>query len=132
MSITAITLTSEQGAVSPSLTSVPVNSGDTVTFATGDGSTAYLFFSPGAAGILSPTPANPVAVSSTPVSFSFTASGSGVYGVYLETATDVSVPDFPGSPSNTLAILTDLSNVTFGVVDTPTKGSVTAPPTSDS
>jgi hypothetical protein len=132
MSTTAITLTSEQGAVSPSLTSVLVNNGDTVTFATGDGSTAFLFFSPAAAGILSPTPASPVAVSSTPVSFSFTASGAGVYGVYLETAADVSVPEFSGAPSNTLAILTDLSNVTFGVLDTPIKTGVTPPPTSDS
>jgi len=132
MSTTAITLTSEQGAVLPSITSVPVNSGDTVTFATGDGRTAYLFFSPGAAGILSPTPANPVAVSSTPVSFSFTASGSGVYGVYLETAADVTVPEFVGSPSSALAVLTDLSNVTFGVIDTPIKTGVTPPPPTDS
>ncbi len=132
MSTTAITLTSEQGAVSPSLTSVPVNSGDTVTFATGDGSTVFLFFSPGAASILSPSPGGPVAVSSTPVSFSFTASSPGVYGVYLETSADVSTPEFPATPSDTLAILTDLSNVTFGVVDIPIKTGVTPPPTSDS
>jgi len=132
MSTTAITLTSEQGAVSASLTTVPVNTGDTVTFATGDGSTAFLFFSPGATGILSPAPASPVAVSSTPVSFSFTASEPGAYGVYLESSAEASVPEFPTAPSSALAILTDLSTVTFGVLDTPIKTGVTPPPPTDS
>lgn len=132
MSSTTIILISEQGAVSPSQPSVAVNTADAVSFATGDGSTVYLFFSPGAASILSPAPASPVAVSSAPVTFSFTASTPGAYSVYLETSATAPLPEFPVAPSSTLALLTDLSNVTFGVVNPGTQGGVTPPPNSDS
>jgi hypothetical protein len=132
MSSTIITLTSEQGAVSPSQPTVPVNTGETVSFATGDGSTAYLFFSPDAASILSPAPASPVAVSTAPVTFSFTSSAPGAYSVYLETSATVSLPEFPAVSSTGLALLIDLSNITFGTPNVPTKDGVTPPPTSDS
>jgi hypothetical protein len=122
MANTAITLTNEQGALVPSQLSVPVNSGDTVTFSTSDGSTAYLFFSPGAAAALSPAPTSPVEVTSAPATFEFTSSSVGAYSVYFETDASVTVPAFPVGPSNLLMLEVDTSNINFGVINDRTKG----------
>lgn len=122
MANTAITLTNEQGALVPSQPSVVVNSGDTVSFTTSDGSSAYLFFSPEAAAVLSPTPSSPIEASSTAAEFSFTSSSAGSYSVFFETSTDVTLPLFPVAQSNQLLLEIDLTNVKYGVVNTNTKG----------
>jgi len=122
MANTAITLTNEQGALVPSQPSVPVNSGDTVSFSTIDGSNAYLFFSPAAAAALSPAPTNPTQVSSTPATFEFTSSSLAAYSVYFETDASVTVPPFPVVPSNLLMLEVDTSNINFGVIGNRTRG----------
>jgi len=122
MATTAIILTNDNGTLSPSQFSVPVTSGDTVTFSTSDGSAAYLFFSPGAAAVLSPAPSSPVEVSSIAVSFAFTTSDPGTYSVFFETAPDATVPDFPVIPSGLLELLIDTTNIGFGSPDPNTKG----------
>jgi plastocyanin len=122
MANTAITLTNEQGALVPSQPSVTVNSGDTVSFSTSDGSVAYLFFSPGATSALSPAPTSPVEVSSTAATFSFTSSNPGAYSVYFETAANAEVPPFPAASSNLLMLEVDLSGVNFGAINTNTRG----------
>lgn len=121
MANTAIILTNEEGALVPSLPSVPVNSGDTITFSTSDGSAAFLFFSPGAISVLSPTPVNPVQVSAA-TTFSFLSSSPGAYSVYFETTAAATVPDFPVVPSASILLEIDLSNVKYGVINTDTKG----------
>lgn len=122
MANTAITLTNEQGALVPSQPSVAVNSGDTVSFTTSDGSTAYLFFSPGAAAVLSPAPSSPVEASATAAEFTFTSSSPGTYSVYFETSTDVTLPPFPVTQSNQLLLEVDLTNAKYGVVNNRTRG----------
>lgn len=122
MANTAITIKNEQGVLVPSQTSVAVNSGDTVSFATSDGSTAYLFFSPGAGAVLSPAPSSPVEASSTAAEFTFTSSNAGSYSVFFETSTDVTLPPFPVVPSNQLLLEIDPTNVKYGAVNNRTKG----------
>ena len=120
MATTAIKLTNEQGILVPSQPSVTVSSGDTVSFSTSDGSTAYLFFSPAAAAALSPAPTYPVEVS-TGTTFQFTSSIADAYSVYFETSAGVTVPDFPVAPSNLLMLEID-ANPSFSVIIDHTKG----------
>ncbi len=122
MATTAISLTNNQGVLTPSQPSVAVTSGDTITFSTIDGSSAYLFFSPGAAAVLSPAPSTPTKVSSTAVSFTFTSSAPGAYSVFFETSADATPPDFPVIPSGQLALEIDVTGVGFGTPDNRTKG----------
>ena len=122
MANTVIVLTNEQGVLVPSQPSVAVNSGDTVSFATSDGSTAYMFFSPDAVTVLSPVPSSPMEASSNAAEFTFTSSSAGSYSVFFETSTDVILPPFPVGSSNALMLEVDLTNVKYGVVNTRTKG----------
>lgn len=122
MASTAITLTNNQGVLVPSQPSVPVASGDTITFSTSDGTRAYLFFSPGAAGVLSPAPASPVEVSSTAASFTFTSSDAGAYSVFFETSADTTPPDFPVLPSGLLMLDIDTTGIGFAGQDNRTRG----------
>ena len=122
MASTAISLTNNQGVLVPSQPSVPVTSGDTITFSTSDGAPAYLFFSPGAATVLSPAPANPVAVSSSSASFTFTSSEPGTYSVFFETSANATPPDFPVIPSGLLMLEIDTTGIGFGSPDNRPKG----------
>jgi plastocyanin len=122
MATTAISLKKNQGVLVPSQPSVPVTSGDTITFATSDGTPAYLFFSPGATAVLSPAPASPVEVSATAASFTFTSSAPGAYSVFFETSADAAVPDFPVLPSGLLLLEIDTTGLGFAGQDNRTKG----------
>lgn len=114
MANTHITLTNDRGTLVPSQPSVPVYTGDTVSFSTIDGSPAFLFFSPAAIAVLSPAPTGPTEVSSTPVTFTFTSSSLGEYSVFFETTAGSTTPDFPVRPSNLLMLEIDPSGVHFG------------------
>lgn len=84
MANTDISLINDGGVFVPSAPSVPVVSGDTVSFSTSGGEAAFLFFSPDASNILSPRPASaaPVPASGKAV-FSFTSSQPGAYSAYF-------------------------------------------------
>ena len=121
MANTAITLTSEDGVVISNLASVPVNSGDTVTFSSSGGA-AFLFFSPAAAAVLSPSPVSPVDVSSQAAQFAFTSSDPAAYTVYFGQTADATHPAFPSVPMN-LLVLGDIPiTVAFGVINNNTRG----------
>jgi plastocyanin len=115
MAHTEITLTNNNGVLVPSADSVSVVSGDTIAFSTTDGSTAVLFFSPGAVAVLSPAPSGPVtSAGSEKTTFTFTSSDAGAYSVFFETSTSASHPPFPVQESELLYLETDAKGSGFG------------------
>lgn len=84
MANTDITLINDGGTLVPSTPSVHVASGDTVSFATSDGSPVVLFFSPAAATILSPSPTGPFPIAAHGKAvFAFSSSNRGAYSVFF-------------------------------------------------
>jgi hypothetical protein len=84
MANTDVTLINQQGTYVPSAASIPVVSGDTISFSTNDGSQAFAFFSPDAIANLSPAPANPFLLAAGRKSlFSFLSSRPGAYSAYF-------------------------------------------------
>jgi plastocyanin len=120
MAHTEITLTNNNGVLVPSADSVGVVSGDTVAFSTTDGSSAVLFFSPGAVAVLSPAPSGPVtSAGSEKTTFTFTSSDAGAYSVFFETSTSASHPPFPVQESEWLYLETDSKGSGFGGPNVP-------------
>jgi hypothetical protein len=117
MANTAITLVPEEGILVPSQPSVAVVSGDSVSFSTSDGSPGFLFFSPGAAAALSPTPTHPYALDGSKSEFTFITSAPGQYSVYFETSASATPPPFPVSTSAQLLLEIDDTGVGFGGPD---------------
>jgi len=114
MASTTITISSQDGVLVPSQPSVPVASGDTVTFSS-QGVSATLFFSPGAIAILNPSPSAPVTIAAGGnTSFTFTSSAPGAYSVYFEPNASSPPASFPVQPSNLLLLEIDTSHVGFG------------------
>ena len=101
MANTNITLIDDGGIYVPSASSVPVVAGDTVSFATNDGSAVLLYFSPDAASVLSPAPSSPyqLAAGGT-AAFTFKSSASGAYSVFFGSAP----ASYPGAVSQVLSL----------------------------
>jgi|HubBroStandDraft_1064217.scaffolds.fasta_scaffold321228_1 hypothetical protein len=101
MANTNITLINDGGTYVPSAPDVPVVAGDTVSFATSDGSAVLLFFSHDAASVLSPPPVNPVKLATGgSVVFTFASSAPGAYSVYFGQAPQ----SYPSRTSGVLAL----------------------------
>lgn len=114
MAHTEVTLTNDDGTLVPGQPSVPVADGDTVAFSINDGS-AFLFFSPDAAAILSPAPVNPVKISSSGQTvFTFTSSEPGAYSVFFEEDDDSVPAGYPVRESNLLLLEIDSEGGDFG------------------
>jgi len=122
MANTAITLTPEEGILVPSQASVPFVSGSSVSFATSDGSPAFLFFSPAASAALIPTPTQPYATDGSAAEFTFNSSEPGQYSVYFETTASATPPPFPFGSSTNLLLEIDSSGASFGSHDVNIKG----------
>ena len=121
MAHTEVFLSNDAGTLVPSLPSVAVSKGDTVAFSVTGADTAFAFFSPGAAAVLSPAPAAAVKLSShSPTVFTFTSSDAGSYSVFFEDSASAPVPDFPGGKSNILHMEIDSDG--FGVNVDHTRG----------
>jgi hypothetical protein len=105
MANTDIKLTHDGGIFIPSTSSVLVASGDTVSFATSDGSPVVLFFSPAAASILSPTPSSafPIAAHGKAV-FTFSSSNPGAYSVFFGVNPNSPPSGFPQRISQALLL----------------------------
>jgi len=115
MAHTEVTLTNNSGVLVPSVDSIRVVSGDTIAFSTTDGSSAVLFFSPGAVAVLSPPPSGPVtSAGSEKITFTFTSSDPGAYSVFFETSNSASHPPFPVQESGLLHLETDSKGSGFG------------------
>jgi plastocyanin len=122
MASTTITISSQDGVLVPSQPSVPVASGDTITFSA-QGVSATLFFSPGAIAILNPSPSAPVTIAAGGNTlFTFTSSSAGAYSVYFEPDASSPPASFPVQSSNLLLLEIDTSHVGFGGPGDNTKG----------
>jgi len=105
MANTDVLLTDNNGVLVPSPDSVNVVTGDTVTFATADGSAAYVFFSPDATSVLSPKPSNPSPIAAgAKAQFSFTSSQPGAYSAFFGHTGNDAPGGFPGGSSDVLAL----------------------------
>jgi hypothetical protein len=106
MANTSVTLINNGGVYVPSVPSVAVNKGDTISFATSDGSAAQLFFSSAAAAVLSPAPGSafPIPAGGS-ASFSFTSSGPGAYSAFVGASGDAPPTNFPSQVSQNLSLL---------------------------
>jgi len=115
MANTDVLLTDRHGVLVPSLDSVRVVTGDTITFSTGDGRAAFAFFSPNAAAVLSPNPSAsfPIAAGAK-AQFSFTSSQPGAYSVYFGYASGDAPEGFPGGHSDVLQLKISGPGSSFG------------------
>jgi hypothetical protein len=110
MANTDIKLINNNGLYVPSADSIPVVSGDTVSFTTSDGKPAIAFWSPDAISVLSPTPTNPFSFGpGGKAEFSFKSSNSGAYSVYFGTDADTPPSSFPSHSSQALLLRTNTS-----------------------
>jgi hypothetical protein len=110
MAHTDIKLIDSEGILVPSADSVPVVSGDTVSFSTADGGAAIAFFSPDAISVLSPRPASPFPIGAgTKAEFSFSSSAAGAYSAYFTRKGDAAPGKFPADRSQMLRLEIDTS-----------------------
>jgi hypothetical protein len=110
MAHTDIQLIESDGILVPSADSVPVVSGDTVSFSTSDGSPAFAFFSPDAISALSPRPASPFPIAAgKKADFTFSSSKPGAYSVYFGLAGGSAPGKFPTDRSQVLRLEVDMS-----------------------
>jgi hypothetical protein len=110
MANTDVVLSDLSGVLVPSPDSVRVVTGDTVTFATADGSAAFAFFSPDTTSVLSPKPSNACSIAAgTKAHFAFTSSQSGSYSAFFGRSADDAPDGFPGGTSEMLALRINLS-----------------------
>jgi hypothetical protein len=121
MAQTDITLKNADGVFVPSQPQVPVVKGNTITFATSDGSQVAIFFSSEAVSVLTPTPAVPtVLASGKKAEFTFTSSDAGAYSVFFEPNAASLPRHFPVYKSNNLLLEID-SGANFGGPSDPMK-----------
>jgi hypothetical protein len=106
MAHTDVTLINDGGFYVPSAASVPVVSGDTISFATSDGSAASLFFSPDAISALSPAPEKAFTLAArASETFKFTKSTKGSYSVFVGSNGDSAPANFPKEVSQSLILV---------------------------
>lgn len=100
-----VLLIDNNGVYVPSQPSVAVNAGDTISFATSDGSAVLLFFSSDAASVLSPAPGSAFQLAAgATASFTFTSSAPGAYSVYFGASSDSAPASFPTQVSQQLLL----------------------------
>ena len=105
MANTDVTLVHSDGAYVPSIASVPVVNGDTVSFSTNDGTAVLAYFSPDAISVLSPTPANPATIGPAgKAAFSFNSSGAGAYSVFFAADASSAPTRYPTGSSQNLRL----------------------------
>ena len=105
MANTDVVLSDSDGVQVPSADSVRVVAGNTVTFATADGSAAFAFFSPDAASVLAPKPSSPFPIAAgAKAQFSFTSSDRGAYSAFFGRTPESAPGGFSGRISEMLAL----------------------------
>jgi hypothetical protein len=110
MAHTDIQLIDSDGILVPSADSVPVASGDTVSFSTSDGSPAFAFFSPDAISALSPRPASPFPIAAgQKADFTFSSSAPGAYSAFFAPTSNSTPAKFPTDRSQALRLEVDMS-----------------------
>ncbi len=99
MATTNVLIRDQLGLRVPSIPSVAVVSGDTVTFTADSGADSNLYFSQSAGAILTPSPGSPLSLASgASASYTFGAPSGQAYGVVVQ-APEASAPsDFDFGP----------------------------------
>jgi hypothetical protein len=103
---TDIKLHMENDVCIPSVTSVQINAGDTITFSIVDGPLCFRFFSPDTLEVFSPQPPQHAPVGLGKATYTFVAPGNQAYGVVVQ-GEDALPPerfDF-GAPQNPPALI---------------------------
>jgi plastocyanin len=107
MANTSITLVDHGGVYVPSVPSVPVVKGDTVTFSTSDGTHVVLFFSPDAASILSPAPGKAFSLAAgKTATFTFSDSQPGAHSAFFGSHPGAAPAGFPSAVTEFLTLET--------------------------
>jgi hypothetical protein len=110
MAHTDIKLIDSDGTLVPSADSVPVVSGDTVSFSTSDGSPAFALFSPDAIAVLTPRPASPFPIAAgKQADFTFSSSAPGAYSAFFSQTSGSAPAKFPTDRSQALRLEVDMS-----------------------
>jgi hypothetical protein len=125
MATTDVSFLNDGGVYVPSVGSVPVVRGETVSFKTSDGGPALLYFSPDAAAVLSPKPTSPFAIHAAQSAvFTFTSSAPGAYSAYVCTESNAAPAVFPTESAAELFLMVDplLIQPGFGITDNMTPG----------
>jgi hypothetical protein len=125
MANTEVKITNDGGLFLPGVSSIPVVTGDSISFSTNDGSPVALFFSPDAASILKPRPTMPTLIAASgKAEFTFTSSGPGAYSVFCGSADSPIPTEFPGKVSTllTLQMIAAITPTFSGSADTMTPG----------
>jgi hypothetical protein len=105
MANTEVAIFRQEGVFIPSTPSVPVVSGDTVSFASSDGSPIVLFFSPQVEAILSPSPTKTFSIpAGGKAIFTFLSSKAGAYSVFFAADASSGPSDFPTQVSTDLVL----------------------------
>jgi plastocyanin len=107
MADTSVTLVDKGGVYVPSVSSVPVVKGDTVTFSTSDGTHVVLFFSPDASLVLSPDPGKAFSLAAgKKATFTFIDSQPGAHSAFFGPHTGAAPGTFPSVVSEFLTLET--------------------------
>jgi hypothetical protein len=110
MAHTDVTLIDSGGTLVPSVDSVPVVNGDTVSFSTSDGKPAFAFFSPDAISALAPRPTSPFQIAAgKKADFTFSSSKPGAYSAYFAVTGGSAPGKFPTDRSQALRLEVDVS-----------------------
>jgi plastocyanin len=109
MADTAISLVDKGGVYVPSVSSVPVVKGDSITFSTSDGTHVVLFFSPDASLLLSPDPGKAFSLAAgRKATFTFTGSQPGAHSAFFGSHPGAAPATFPSVVSEFLTLETGL------------------------
>jgi hypothetical protein len=85
MANTNVVIQDDLGMRVPSVPSVPIISGDTVTFNAGPSADSVLYFSPSTAAILTPSPGAPISLASgAEMTYTFATPAGQAYGVIVQ------------------------------------------------
>jgi plastocyanin len=107
MANTSVTLVDKGGVYVPSVSSLPVVKGDTVTFSTSDGTHVVLFFSPDAASILSPDPGKAFSLAAgKTAAFTFIDSQPGAHSAFFGSHHGAAPAEFPTTVTEFLTLET--------------------------
>ena len=108
-----VTLVLSQGAFVPSKDSIPVVRGDTFSLLNQGSAPAFLFFSPAAASLLSPTPANPFSIPpGGKAEFTLNSSAPAAYSVYVGNNPDQAPHSFSSNVAPAIALMVQFSGET--------------------
>ena len=109
MANTDVTLEPSEGTFVPSLQTITVSSGDTLTLHNNGGGPVFLFFSPDALKLLSLKPGDPPSIAGgAKAVFTFSSSAPGAYSAYFGASSEMAPPGFPSGVGTTFWLMPEI------------------------